>query len=75
MQKLARIITYFQLNIIDYFILKLFRKRWEDFEKYPWTSPDKIDIWQYDYAAQKVPEGMGVFVCPASGFLEIPKLA
>ena len=46
---------------------------WEDFEKYPWPSPNKIDIWQYDYAAQKVTEGMGVFVCPASGFLEIPK--
>lgn len=45
---------------------------WEDFEKYPWPSLDKVDLWNYEYASRHVPEGMGVFVCPTSGFLEIP---
>lgn len=46
---------------------------WEDFEKYPWPSLDKADVWHYEYVSGKVPEGMGVFVCPTSGFLEVPK--
>lgn len=45
---------------------------WEDFERYQWPSLDKIDLRDYEYASKMVPEGMGVFVCPASGFLEIP---
>ena len=45
---------------------------WEDFEKYPWPSLDAVDLWDYEYASRLVPEGMGVFVCPTSGFLEIP---
>jgi len=48
---------------------------WEDFEKYPWPSLDEVDLWHYEYASQKVPDGMGVFVCPTSGFLEVPKEA
>ncbi len=45
---------------------------WEDFNKYPWPQPDKIDLWQYEFVAKNLPEGMGLFVCPTSGFLEIP---
>lgn len=45
---------------------------WEDFEKYPWPDPAKADLWPYEYAAANLPEGMGLFVCPTSGFLEIP---
>ncbi len=45
---------------------------WEDFEKYPWPDPAKADLWHYEYAAKNLPEGMGLFVCPTSGFLEIP---
>ncbi len=45
---------------------------WEDFEKYPWPDPAKGDLWPYEYAATHLPEGMGMVVCPTSGFLEIP---
>ncbi|NLC69052.1 MAG: uroporphyrinogen-III decarboxylase-like protein, partial [Clostridiaceae bacterium] len=46
---------------------------WEDFEKYPWPSLDEVDLRHYEYASGKVPEGMGVFVCPTSGFFEVAK--
>lgn len=45
---------------------------WEDYEAYPWPDPAKADLWFYEYAAENLPEGMGLFVCPTSGFLEIP---
>jgi uroporphyrinogen decarboxylase len=45
---------------------------WETFEKYPWPSPFEDDLWDYEYVANHLPEGMGLFVCPTSGFLEIP---
>ncbi len=45
---------------------------WEDYEAYPWPDPAKGDLWPYEYAATHLPEGMGLFVCPTSGFLEIP---
>lgn len=45
---------------------------WDDYEKYPWPDPVKADIWFYEYAANSLPEGMGLLVCPTSGFLEIP---
>ena len=45
---------------------------WDDYERYPWPSLANVDLWDYEYAASRVPEGMGVFVCPTSGFLEVP---
>ena len=45
---------------------------WADFEAYPWPDPAKGDLWPYEYAATHLPEGMGMVVCPTSGFLEIP---
>lgn len=45
---------------------------WEDFERYPWPDPEQAQIWPYEYAATHLPEGMGLLVCPTSGFLEIP---
>ena len=45
---------------------------WADYERYPWPSLEGVDLWEYEYAASQVPEGMGVFVCPTSGFLEVP---
>lgn len=45
---------------------------WADFEAYPWPDPSKLNLWPYEYAATHLPEGMGLFVCPTSGFLEIP---
>lgn len=45
---------------------------WEDYEKYPWPDPQKADLSAYEHVANNLPEGMGIFVCPSSGFLEIP---
>jgi len=44
---------------------------WDEFEKYPWPSLDNIDLWEYEFASQNLPEGMGLFVCPSSGILEV----
>ncbi len=46
---------------------------WEDFEKYPWPDPQKVDLWAYEYIATHLPEGMGLMVCPSSGVFEIVK--
>ena len=45
---------------------------WEDFEHYPWPDPSKADLSSYEYAANNLPDGMGLLICPTSGFLEIP---
>ncbi|MCX7705756.1 MAG: hypothetical protein N2115_05810 [bacterium] len=45
---------------------------WEDFESYPWPDPKKFDYWYYDFISKNIPDGMGILVCPSSGFLEIP---
>ncbi|MFH2067870.1 MAG: uroporphyrinogen decarboxylase family protein [Candidatus Omnitrophota bacterium] len=45
---------------------------WQEFENYPWPNPGKQNLREYEFVAQNLPEGMGLFVCPASGFLEIP---
>jgi len=45
---------------------------WQDFENYPWPDPGKTDLREYEFVANNLPEGMGLFVCPTSGFLEIP---
>ncbi len=43
---------------------------WEDFEKYPWPEVDEISLWPYEYLSKNLPEGMGMFVSFAQGFLE-----
>jgi uroporphyrinogen decarboxylase len=45
---------------------------WQDFEEYPWPDPEASIPWHYEYVAENLPEGMGMFVCPTSGFLEVP---
>jgi uroporphyrinogen decarboxylase len=45
---------------------------WADFEKYPWPTVKDENLWQYEFVANHLPDGMGVLVCPNSGFLEIP---
>ncbi len=45
---------------------------WEDFEKYPWPRLEAVDFSLLEYLAHHLPEGMGLFLCPSSGFLEIP---
>ncbi len=44
---------------------------WEDFEKYPWPSLDKINLWSFEFISKNLPEGMGIFGCPCMGILEI----
>jgi len=43
---------------------------WEDFEKYPWPSPNESDLWPYEFISQNLPEGMGFFACPGEGIFE-----
>ena len=45
---------------------------WEEFEQYPWPKAEEADLWSYEFVSRNLPEGMGLFVCPTSGFLEIP---
>ena len=43
---------------------------WEDFEAYPWPDADKVSLAAYEYASQRLPEGMGMLVCFGQGTLE-----
>jgi len=45
---------------------------WQDFETYPWPDPVKSDLSDYEFVANNLPEGMGLFLCPTGGFLEMP---
>lgn len=42
---------------------------WEDFERYPWPQPEEVDYYPLEYAAQRLPEGMGV-AASTGGILE-----
>jgi uroporphyrinogen decarboxylase len=42
---------------------------WEDFEKYPWPTPESIDYSYVEFMAKHVPEGMQV-ITGTSGILE-----
>jgi len=44
---------------------------WEDFEKYPWPDPAKIDYSICEFAVKSLPEGMKILVCPSSGIFEV----
>ena len=44
---------------------------WEDFEKYPWPNPNKVDYSLYEFIAKNLPEGMEMMICPCSGVFEI----
>ena len=44
---------------------------WEDFEKYPWPSPNKIDYSLHEFIAKNLPQGMKMMICPSSGVFEI----
>lgn len=44
---------------------------WSDFENYPWPDPEKTDLRGHEFVAKNLPEGMGFFVCPTGGFLEV----
>jgi uroporphyrinogen decarboxylase len=44
---------------------------WEDFEKYQWPDPKKIDYFPYEFTAKNLPEGMQMMVCPSDGIFEV----
>ncbi|MBI5095083.1 MAG: hypothetical protein HZB26_21940 [Candidatus Hydrogenedentes bacterium] len=48
---------------------------WDEFDAYRWPDPDQSDLWQYEFVAENLPDGMGMFVCPTGGFLEMPQEA
>ena len=33
---------------------------WEDYEEYPWPSPENANYWMVEYLASHLPEGMGL---------------
>ncbi|HHU56286.1 MAG TPA: hypothetical protein GXZ48_06340 [Acholeplasmataceae bacterium] len=43
----------------------------ESFESYPWPTLDDIDLWDYQYVAENLPEGMGIFACVYGGIFEM----
>ncbi len=45
---------------------------WEDFEKYAWPEVKDENLWVYEFVADNLPDGMGMFICPTGGFLETP---
>ncbi|MDD3726101.1 MAG: uroporphyrinogen decarboxylase family protein [Candidatus Ratteibacteria bacterium] len=34
---------------------------WNDFEKYPWPDPSKVDLSEFDWCEKKLPDGMGFY--------------
>lgn len=47
-------------------------RSWEDFGRYPWPDPAVADLWQFEFIANNLPEGMGLMACPGLGFFESP---
>lgn len=45
---------------------------WDDFERYPWPDPAALDHFAVEFVSTHLPDGMGLFLCPSSGILEIP---
>lgn len=43
---------------------------WESFEKYPWPSLKEVDLWAYEFAAENLPEGMGILASSGPGIFE-----
>ena len=43
---------------------------WEDFERYPWPSPEDVDLFPLEYVCAHLPEGMGLVTCHAAGVFE-----
>jgi uroporphyrinogen decarboxylase len=43
-----------------------------DFDMISWPQVSDADVWMYEFAAENLPDGMGILACPESGFLEIP---
>lgn len=44
----------------------------EAFDRYDWPVLTDEMFWKYHFVADHLPAGMGMLVCPAGGFLEVP---
>ena len=44
---------------------------WEELESYPWEEVEDKNPWYYEFVAENLPPGMGMFICPSSGILEV----
>jgi uroporphyrinogen decarboxylase len=55
-----------------YSISRALIEDWLTFEQYPWPDPEAVDLWDYEYIANHLPDGMGLLANPSSGFFEIP---
>ena len=42
---------------------------WESFERYAWPRPEEVDLYPLEYAAESLPEGMGI-AASTGGILE-----
>jgi uroporphyrinogen decarboxylase len=43
----------------------------KSFEDYPWPSLDDVDLFDYEYVSEHLPEGMGIFACVFGGIFEM----
>jgi len=43
-----------------------------EYEEYEWPEFDERSICDFEYISTHLPEGMGIVMCPSSGFLEVP---
>ncbi len=48
-------------------------QNFEDFEKYPWPSPESLDLRKFEYISQKLPDGMELLLTPTAGFFGTPR--
>ncbi len=44
---------------------------WEDFEKFPWPRLEDFNLWPFEFLAENVPEGMGIFATFSQGIFEV----
>ncbi len=42
----------------------------EDFERYPWPTPESVDYSGVEFVVEHLPEGMKLITCPPGGILE-----
>jgi len=43
----------------------------ESFANYPWPTLDDVDLFDYEYVSEHLPEGMGIFACVFGGIFEM----
>jgi uroporphyrinogen decarboxylase len=43
----------------------------ESFDNYPWPTLHDVDLFDYEYVSEHLPEGMGIFACVFGGIFEM----